>query len=121
MHLRGQLLVALVILFILVAGIVMLSLFIGAVTLGMQEAMEETTAAKQRALLAKLKAKAKSSQAQFTDNSSTANRVVRLWTGEVIEEDEDDAAEAPLPRLLSPPGIFWRSDPAALRKCNRCY
>ena len=37
----------------------MLSLFIGAVTLGMQEAMEETTAAKQKALIARLKAKAK--------------------------------------------------------------
>ena len=78
--------------FILVAGIVMLSLFIGAVTLGMQQAMDETTESKRRALHEKLKSAARTSQSTLMQNESTANKVARMWMGqEVLEEEVEHA------------------------------
>ena len=90
--------------FLLVAGIVMLSLFIGAVTLGMQQAMDETTESKKKAIHERLKSAARTSQSQIMQNDSTANKVARMWMGEIIEEEEEEEvketkvtyAEAPL-------------------------
>ena len=48
--------------FILVAGIVMLSLFIGAVTLGMQQAMDEMTESKKKAIHERLKSAARNAK-----------------------------------------------------------
>ena len=66
--------------FVLVAGIVMLSLFIGAVTLGMQDSMNEMTAAKTKARLERLKKAAKKSKEQFSQDGKAARMLLELWT-----------------------------------------
>ena len=82
--------------FILVAGIVMLSLFIGAVTLGMQEAMDEYTAARRKAQHEKLMSAARQAKSAILDPDATTNRVMRMWMGEDVgfDEDVDDDDEA---------------------------
>ena len=109
--------------FILVAGIVMLSLFIGAVTLGMQEAMDETTESKRKALHEKLKSAARISQSTLMQNDSTANKVARMWMGEALADVEEEQvaekrnlySEAPiwymLDRFIFQPSSFVANHP----------